>query len=82
MSGLCKFSDIFGKPGEGSHSIRIFNIAVVDVLFTLLASWLLSYVFKGTLSTTIVIFISLMVLSIFIHRLFCVDTTLTKIIYS
>ena len=28
---LCQYKDIFGKPGEGAHSYRVANVAVVDV---------------------------------------------------
>jgi hypothetical protein len=31
---------IHGKPGEGVHSYRIANIAVVDVLFTVISAFL------------------------------------------
>ena len=36
---LCKYKDIFGKVGKGIHSFRICNIAVVDVLLTVLAAY-------------------------------------------
>jgi hypothetical protein len=32
---LCKYRDIFGKVGTGVHSLRLFNLAVVDTLLTL-----------------------------------------------
>ena len=31
----CKYKDIFGKPNEGIHSFRIFNISVIDTLLTI-----------------------------------------------
>ena len=33
---LCQYKDIFGKVGEGIHSYRFFNIAIADVLLTIL----------------------------------------------
>ena len=36
---LCEFKDIFGKPGEGVHSIRIANFAIIDILLTIGVSW-------------------------------------------
>jgi hypothetical protein len=33
-SGFCKYADIFGKPGTGLHSFRLYDFAVVDVLLT------------------------------------------------
>jgi hypothetical protein len=72
---LCKYKDIFGKVGEGAHSLRLFNIAVVDTLLTLVAAYIINLYLKTNL---FVIFILLLIFSIFIHKLFCVETTLTK----
>ena len=38
MIDLCKYKDILGKPGQGVHSYRIFNIAIVDVILTISAA--------------------------------------------
>ena len=44
---FCKYKDIFGKPKTGLHSYRIFNIAVVDFLLTiLLAKFIEFYIIK------------------------------------
>jgi len=40
MFGLCKYKDILGKPGEGIHSIRLFNVAIMDVLFTIIGAYI------------------------------------------
>ena len=37
----CKYKNMFGKPGEGVHSIRLFDIAIIDVAFTFLFAYLL-----------------------------------------
>jgi len=75
MDHLCKYKNIFGKPGTGVHSYRIFNIAIVDVLLTILAAILIAYYNKiSYIKTTIVLFL----LGIFIHRIFCVRTTVDK----
>lgn len=76
---LCKYRDIFGKVGTGVHSLRLFNIAVVDTLLTLLAAYFISSYLKSNLLLTFVI---LMLASILIHRAFCVETTLTKMFFS
>ena len=75
---LCKYKDIFGKVGEGAHSLRFFNFAVVDTLLTLVLAYIINYYLKTNL---LVIFIVLIILSIAIHRLFCVETTLTKMFF-
>jgi hypothetical protein len=76
---LCKYKDIFGKPGEGAHSYRLFNIAIVDVLLTILIAYLISVIFsKSFIITTIVLFL----LGIISHRIFCVRTTIDKLLFS
>ena len=35
---MCKYKDIFGKPKTGVHKIRLFNIAFIDFIFTLLGA--------------------------------------------
>jgi len=75
---LCKYKNIFGTPNEGIHSYRIFNIAIADVLMTIAGAYLISYFFKVSfLYTCIVLFI----LGIILHKLFCVRTTVDKIIF-
>ena len=32
---FCQYANIFGKPGQGLHQYRLFNIAIVDVLLTI-----------------------------------------------
>lgn len=73
-----EFKNIFGKEGEGAHSIRLFNIAIVDVIFTIIGAYLISLYFKINF---LIIFIILMIIAIILHRLFCVNTTLNKIIF-
>ena len=77
--GLCKYRDIFGKVGEGVHSLRFFNIAVVDTLLTLVLAYVINLYLKSNL---LFIFFLLMVASILIHRAFCVETTLTKMFFT
>ena len=43
MFHFCKYKDIFGKPKEGVHSYRIMNIAIVDVLATILLAKAIQY---------------------------------------
>ena len=43
---LCKYKDIFGKPGEGAHQYRIFDIAIVDTVLTVLLAFVIAY-FSG-----------------------------------
>jgi hypothetical protein len=74
-SYFAKYKDIIGKPGEGSHSYRIFNISVIDVASVLLAGFVISYYWGFELWKVLVI---LFVSGVFFHRLFCVRTTIDK----
>lgn len=76
---LCEYSDIFGKVGEGAHSIRFMNIAIVDLALTILAAWLISKYYNYNV---LYVFGILMILSVIFHRLFCVRTTLTKLFFN
>jgi len=75
---LCQYKNIFGEPGQGAHSYRIFDIAIVDVIMTIVGAKLISeyydYNFKNTL---IILFLT----GIILHKLFCVDTTINKLIF-
>jgi len=75
---LCKYKDSLGKPGKGVHKYRIFNIAIVDVILTLIIAGILSYIFKWNFWITLFIFF---VLGIILHRIFCVKTTIDKALF-
>jgi uncharacterized membrane protein YcaP (DUF421 family) len=75
---LCKYKDLFGIPGKGIHSYRVFNVAIVDVIETIIGAAIFSYIFKTHfIYTTIAFFI----LGIILHRLFCVRTTIDKLLF-
>jgi hypothetical protein len=76
---LCAYRDIFGKVGEGVHSYRIANIAIVDVIFTVLGAFIIHYLFPAY--STVYILIVLFLLGIILHRLFCVRTTIDRLIF-
>jgi len=80
---LCQYSDIFGKPGEGLHKYRIFGMAAVDLILTFVLALLISWLYKYPIVSieTVIIFLSLMVLAVIVHRLFCVKTALNNAIF-
>jgi hypothetical protein len=78
MFDLCKYKDIFGKPNEGVHSFKIFNIAIVDVLLTILVSYILSLFTKYKF---IYILLFMFIFGIVCHKLFCVRTTIDKLLF-
>lgn len=76
---LCPYRNILGKPGEGIHAHRIFDIAIVDVMWTLLGGFLLSFVFPRV--PKLYIITGLFVLGILMHRLFCVRTKIDRMLF-
>ena len=75
---LCKYKDIFGKPGEGPHQYRIFNIAIIDTLLTVLLAYVIAY-FSGI--SLIYVIPGTFLLGIVAHRLYCVRTTVDKLLF-
>lgn len=76
MFGLCKYKNSLGKPCEGIHRFRLFNIAIMDVLFTILGAFIIhlavpNFKFEHVL-------LVLFLLGIVLHHLFCVRTTIDK----
>lgn len=83
---LCQYRDIFGKPGEGAHSYRLFNIAIVDVISTIIAAFVIYIFIKYILDIQWIsiwwIILGLFLLGIIAHRLFCVRTTIDKLLFN
>jgi len=78
---FCEYSNIFGKPGKGIHSIRLFDIAIIDVIFTILIAYLINLLwFEG--NNFLLILLVLFICGIIFHRLFCVNTTINKILFN
>jgi hypothetical protein len=78
MFNLCHYKDILGKPGKGVHKYRVYNIAIVDVIFTVL----LAIVIKQFVNYNLYLIIFFCFLSaIILHRLFCVRTTIDKLLF-
>jgi len=69
---------MLGEPNKGIHSYRIFGIAIADVVMTLIGAWLISYFLKYSFVNTS---ITLFVLGIILHRVFCVRTTVDKLLF-
>jgi len=75
---LCKYKDSLGIPGKGIHSYRVFNVAIIDVIMTIIGAYFISiWLKKSFLITTILLFL----LGIFLHHLFCVRTTVDKFLF-
>lgn len=69
---------MFGKPREGVHSIRVLDVAVVDLLLTILVASLIAYLMKWSYLWTN---LGAIALGIGVHRAFCVNTKLNTLIF-
>jgi|LakMenEpi03Aug12_release.lakeMendotaPanAssembly.Ray.scaffolds.fasta_scaffold3350579_1 hypothetical protein len=82
MFGLEKYKDIFGEPGTGVHKYRVFDIAIVDVLATIIVVYgiylLLQYFGYRVYYYTLLL--CAFILGIVLHRIFGVRTTVDKMI--
>lgn len=74
----CPYKDIFGKPGTGAHSYRFLGLAVVDVALTVLVAMLTSWGLDVPLVYSLA---GWFLAGIILHHLFCVRTTLDKLIF-
>jgi hypothetical protein len=78
MTLFCKYKHIFGKPNEGVHQYRLFNLAIVDVLCTIVLIVILTL---WTHLPWIHITMYTLIAMILCHRLFCVRTTTDKLFF-
>lgn len=75
---LCKYKNLFGEPKKGFHSIRLFNIAILDLIGTIAIALLISKIFRTSFLYTL---ITLLIIGIILHRMFCVRTTIDKLLF-
>ena len=77
----CPYRDIFGKVREGPHSYRIFDVAVVDSVLTVLLALFLQTVFFQNFSFLKVLAVTFIVGEV-MHWYFCVDSKVIQILKS
>jgi hypothetical protein len=75
---LCKYKNLLGIPNKGIHSYRFMGIAIADVIMTIIGAIIISFFLKVSFVFTC---ISLFILGIILHRLFCVRTTIDKLLF-
>lgn len=85
---LCKYKNLFGEPKTGLHNYRIFDFAIFDILTTILGSVILHQIIivqilkkSDTIKLWMVI-VFMFLLGIILHRLFCVRTTVDKLLFN
>ena len=76
---LCRYKDIFGRPREGAHAYRLFDIAIVDVAATVLLAFVISRVLSHSFWKSLVV---LFIIGIISHRAFCVRTKVDKLVFA
>ena len=87
-AGLKKYSNVFGRPGEGAHKWRVgargiykhgpTGVAIFDLVGTVVLAALLTFTLKS--SSFILIFCVLMAVAFAAHVAFGVPTTLTTLL--
>jgi fatty acid desaturase len=76
---LCKYKNLFGKPGEGIRKYRILDIAIFDTAVVIIIGLLFSYFTGYNIWVTLaVLFIS----GIIVHRMFCVRSGVDKLLFT
>ena len=75
---LCKYKNILGVPEKGIHSYRLYGLAIADVIMTIIAAFVISKFYKYSFFYTLLF---LFILGIFLHRIFCVRTTIDKMLF-
>lgn len=78
INRLCKYRDALGVPGQGVHAYRFMGVAIVDVVLTVIAAAVIAVV---TGWPFIYVLTGLFVVGIIMHRLFCVRTTVDKLLF-
>lgn len=75
---LCKYRHIFGKERQGFHSYRLFDVAIGDLILTIILAWYISYQFNVSFWITLT---SVLIIGIAIHRMFCVNSKINMLIF-
>jgi hypothetical protein len=75
---LCDYKNALGVPGKGVH-FHVFGFAIMDTIMTIIGGALLAYIFKWNYFWTIFI---LFLIGILLHRIFCVSTTIDKLLFN
>jgi hypothetical protein len=77
QSEWCEYGKMGGEPGVGLHR-HFFGFALFDILGTVLIGAVLAKLFHWSVGATVA---ALFLIGIFLHRLFCVRTTVDKLLF-
>ena len=73
----CIYKDSLGIPAQGFHT-HFLGVAILDVIGTIILAEILAHVFNWNIYLTL---IAVFLTGIVLHRMFCVRTTLDKILF-
>jgi hypothetical protein len=76
--GLCKYKDVFGAAEEGVHAVRLFGMAAIDLVLTVLLGMYIAWHFHINF---VYVMLALFCVAILAHRLFCVNTAINKLLF-
>ena len=77
FSSLCQYRDVLGKPNKGIHKFRLFDVAIIDVLLTIVLGLLVARIFAITKFNGILLSF---LLGLIFHKIFCVQTKVSKLL--
>jgi hypothetical protein len=78
MGALCKYRDANGRSNEGIHRFRFLGVSSVDMGVTILGVLLAAYLLRVNF---FMLFVVTMIVAICVHRSFCVNTAINKMIF-
>jgi hypothetical protein len=78
MTVFCKYRHALGVENKGVHSYRLLNIAVVDMVLTIVLAFFIAIRFR---TSFLLIFFILLIIATLLHKLFCVNSTITKLVF-
>lgn len=84
---LCKYKNILGIPKEGLHKFRLFDIAIIDVVASIILAYIIHILIQKYGNNYIKkinfvhVLIMVFIFGIIMHRLFCVRTTIDKLLF-
>lgn len=76
---MCPYRNMLGRVGQGFHAPRLLDLAILDVIGTVGLAWLLR---RATMWSWPASLFTMFALGILCHRLFCVPTTVDRLLFS
>lgn len=73
----CPYANILGKPNTGVHSIRLFGLAVVDTVLTIIGAYVISKAYNIVFWKSL---LGLFVLGEVLHYIFGANTAFLQMI--